>query len=62
MLAYAVVESENYESWYWFFLLLKNDFDMTKSYHWSFMSNKQNVHNLYLFICSLRLEGFEHGC
>ena len=32
-LAYAVVKSENYESWYWFLLLLKNDFDMTNSYH-----------------------------
>ena len=43
-LAYAVVESENYESWYWFLLLLKTDFNMTNSYHWSFMSDKQKVH------------------
>ena len=32
-LAHAVVESENYESWYWFMLLLKADLDMKNSYH-----------------------------
>ena len=47
-LAYAVVESENYESWYWFMLLLKADLDMTNSYHWSFMSDKQKVYNYCL--------------
>ena len=38
--AYVIVESENYESWYWFLLLLRTDFNMTNSYDWSFMSNK----------------------
>ncbi|XVF71656.1 hypothetical protein PTKIN_Ptkin12aG0057100 [Pterospermum kingtungense] len=32
-LAYAVVESENYESWCWFLLLLKKDFKIGNSYH-----------------------------
>ena len=42
-LAYTAVESENYNFWSWFLLLLRGDLDISNSYHWSFMSDKQKV-------------------
>lgn len=32
-LAYAAVESENFESWCWFIQLLIQDFEIVNSYH-----------------------------
>ena len=42
-LAYAVVESENYDFWSWFLLLLIGDFVISNSYHWFVMLDKQKV-------------------
>ncbi|KAK8559883.1 hypothetical protein V6N13_016616 [Hibiscus sabdariffa] len=41
-LAYAVVECENRESWSWFLQLLETDLELTNSFHYTFMSYKQN--------------------
>ncbi|XVF46934.1 hypothetical protein PTKIN_Ptkin03bG0068200 [Pterospermum kingtungense] len=40
-LAYAVVESECFESWGWFIQILKMDFELNNSYQFCFMSDKQ---------------------
>ncbi|KAL4333847.1 hypothetical protein GQ457_07G010930 [Hibiscus cannabinus] len=40
-LAYATVESENRSSWCWFLRNLEADLELTNSYHYTFMSDKQ---------------------
>ncbi|KAL4369679.1 hypothetical protein GQ457_05G019940 [Hibiscus cannabinus] len=40
-LAYAAVESENRSSWCWFLRNLEADLELTNSYHYTFMSDKQ---------------------
>ncbi|KAK8649083.1 hypothetical protein V6N13_129819 [Hibiscus sabdariffa] len=40
-IAFAVVESECHESWYWFLELLATDLELNNSYNISFMSDKQ---------------------
>ncbi|KAK8716727.1 hypothetical protein V6N13_044029 [Hibiscus sabdariffa] len=40
-LAYADVECENRESWSWFLKLLETDLELTNSFHYTFMSDKQ---------------------
>ncbi|XVF80196.1 hypothetical protein PTKIN_Ptkin15bG0051700 [Pterospermum kingtungense] len=40
-LAYATVESKNYDSWCRFIQLMQNAFEMTNSYQWTIMSDKQ---------------------
>lgn len=40
-MAYAAVEWENYDSWFWFLELLKEGVGIQNDYGWSFMSNKQ---------------------
>ncbi|KAJ1693179.1 hypothetical protein LUZ63_009877 [Rhynchospora breviuscula] len=39
--AYAVVETENSESWRWFLQLVGNDLQMNNSHAWTFMSDRQ---------------------
>ncbi|KAH1063293.1 hypothetical protein J1N35_028280 [Gossypium stocksii] len=39
--AFAVVESENKQSWFWFLELLQRDLEINNSYNICFMSNKQ---------------------
>ncbi|KAK5771744.1 hypothetical protein PVK06_047986 [Gossypium arboreum] len=39
--AFAVVESENKQSWFWFLELLQRDLEIDNSYNICFMSNKQ---------------------
>ncbi|KAK8628333.1 hypothetical protein V6N13_064042 [Hibiscus sabdariffa] len=40
-LAFAVVESETRDSWTWFLQILETDLELTNSFHYTFMSNKQ---------------------
>ncbi|KAL4325824.1 hypothetical protein GQ457_11G025620 [Hibiscus cannabinus] len=40
-ICWAVVEAENESSWHWFLSLLMTDLEMTNSYHFTFMSDKQ---------------------
>lgn len=49
-IAYATVESENFESWAWFLELLKEDLGINNSHHWTFMSDKQKVKVSFLFL------------
>ncbi|KAK5825440.1 hypothetical protein PVK06_020276 [Gossypium arboreum] len=41
--AFAVVESENKHSWFWFLELLQRDLDINNSYNICFMSDKQKI-------------------
>ncbi|KAK8646817.1 hypothetical protein V6N13_120587 [Hibiscus sabdariffa] len=40
-ICWAVVEAENESSWHWFLSLMMTDLEMTNSYHFTFMSDKQ---------------------
>ncbi|KAK8636512.1 hypothetical protein V6N13_124258 [Hibiscus sabdariffa] len=40
-ICYAIVEAENESSWHWFLSLMMTDLEMTNSYHFTFMSDKQ---------------------
>ncbi|KAK8614013.1 hypothetical protein V6N13_122392 [Hibiscus sabdariffa] len=40
-LAFAVVESETRDSWTWFLQILETDLELTNSFHYTFMSDKQ---------------------
>jgi MuDR family transposase/MULE transposase domain len=42
-IAYAVVETENTNSWHWFLQLLANDLGIANSHAWTFMSDRQKV-------------------
>ena len=42
-IAFAVVESENFDSWSWFINMLIQDLEIVNSYNWSFMPDKQKV-------------------
>ncbi|KAK8683942.1 hypothetical protein V6N13_039985 [Hibiscus sabdariffa] len=42
-LAYAATDSENRSSWCWFLRNLEADLELTNSYHYTFMSDKQKV-------------------
>jgi MULE transposase domain len=42
-IAYAVVETENTNSWHWFLQLLANDLGIVNSHAWTFMSDRQKV-------------------
>ncbi|KAG8481857.1 hypothetical protein CXB51_027213 [Gossypium anomalum] len=51
LVAFAAVESENKQSWFWFLELLQRDFDIENSYNICFMSNKQKglIEAVFLF-------------
>lgn len=42
--AWAMVSKENHENWLWFLELLTGDLQITDSYKWAFMSDRQKVH------------------
>ena len=43
LLAYAVVEAENKESWKWFIRLVMEDIQMQNQHGWTFITDKQKV-------------------
>ena len=49
-LAYAVVESENTNSWTWFLENLADDLDLTPRCNFTFISDRQKVFNFTFFI------------
>ncbi|XP_039138855.1 uncharacterized protein LOC120276195 [Dioscorea cayenensis subsp. rotundata] len=42
-IAFAAIESENFDSWCWFIDLMIQNLEIVNSYHWSFMSDKQKL-------------------
>ena len=47
-LAYAIVESENTQSWKWFLEILGDDLDLYANSNFTFISDRQKLCNLYL--------------
>ncbi|KAL0416055.1 UNVERIFIED_CONTAM: hypothetical protein Slati_3437400 [Sesamum latifolium] len=45
-IAYAIVRSENMETWEWFLTILKQDLNIIRDYEYTFMSDKQKGHNV----------------
>ena len=49
-LAYAIVESETLNSWSWFLTALGDDLDLTRDSNFTFMSDRQKVHNCFYLV------------
>lgn len=54
-IAWATVSRETKETWKWFLELLAEDLQMTNSYHWAFMSDRQKVSSILLIFDMISL-------